>query len=331
MLLVSLQPLLVYYSVDSTDILVFFVMWMLSEQFTVSRIVKQIARSASTELPNARSLWKDNFLENKHNLSRPRFKTVAFVLLILGGAFDWLLFGISVDRLGPTTATVLYEFWATLAILGSALRPLNTSRHARHEKFTVGRGLLVGLSAVGVTIVVLSQSQSPYGGVDALGAAVGLAAAAFAALWIVLTIRLPDWQRIGADDALARTHLSMIVKYHRNLFAAVAVAPAAVVSLAQSRALSAVGLPVAVSGGAVGAPAGYCLFKANHHSRDPSINALANATPVLALVWLAVLVGVDIPRLDWFVCGTFAVITANTLLRLASENTAHLPPHHKTA
>ena len=54
---------------------------------------------------------------------------------------------------------------------------------------------------------------------------------------------------------------------------------------------------------------------------------MANATPVLALVWLAVLVGADIPQLDWFVFGTLAVITANTLLRLDPEGAGMAPQH----
>lgn len=188
-LLFSLQPLLVHYSVDSADVLAFFVAWMLSELFVISQIIKHMSRHSSAERPSVRSLWRDNFLENKHSISRPRLKTVAFMLLVLGGAFDWLLFGITVDRLGPATAAVLYEFWPTLVILGLALRPWNTSPRVQHERFTVGQGLLVSLSAVGVTMVVLSQDQGSYSRVDVLGSVVGLAAAALAALWIVLTIR----------------------------------------------------------------------------------------------------------------------------------------------
>ena len=315
-LLFSLQPLLVHYSVDSTDVLAFFVVWMLSELFTTSQIIKHLTRSSDTEHPGIRSLWRDNFLANKHGISRPRSKTVILALLVVGGAFDWLLFGVAVENLGPSTATVLYEFWPTLVILGLALRPRNSTLRPRHKRFAARRGLLVCLSSVGVTMVVLSQGQGSHGGVDGLGSAVGLAAAALAALWIVLTIRLSDWQRIGADDTLARMHLSMVVKYHRNLAAALVVAPTAIASLAQSRALPVAGLLLAAAGGAVGAFGDYFLFKANQRSRDPSINALANATPVLALVWLSVLVGVEIPRLDWFVFGTLAVVAANTLLRL---------------
>ena len=185
---------------------------MLAELFTTSRIIKYLTRSSGTERPGIRSLWRDNFLENKHCISRPRLKTVIFVLLVLGGAFDWLLFGVAVENLGPPTATVLYEFWPTLIILGLALRLRNSTLRPRHGRFTAVRGLLICLSSVGVAMVVLSQDQGSHGGVDGLGSAVGLAAAALAALWIVLTIRLSDWQRIGADDTLARMHLSMVVQ-----------------------------------------------------------------------------------------------------------------------
>ncbi len=58
---------------------------------------------------------------------------------------------------------------------------------------------------------------------------------------------------------------------------------------------------------------------ANAKTTNLGINALGYATPVVALIWLALASRIDVPHIDWLVIGLIAIIVANLLLNFTAE------------
>ena len=62
-----------------------------------------------------------------------------------------------------------------------------------------------------------------------------------------------------------------------------------------------------------------CFRRANLETKDPAVNALSYATPVVALLWLAAFSEIHVANTEHLVIGTTAIVAMNLLLNVDPE------------
>ena len=245
------------------------------------------------------------------------------------GNCEYMLFAWAVRFIDISAVTVIYEIWPILLIL------LVERLYRREKRYReIGRGTLALLviAFTGIAFVVLGQagsidilSDGESGVRDLLVGLVLAVGAAFLAPLMAFGFR---W---GSDlaDEMAGKSVSGADRGSLEMFCAIV---AFFVSSSGSALFNAgaglVGgeeigprvLVIGVVGGALtNSVAGIAWRKVNFTTGHLGINALAYMTPVVSLSFLAAFSMVEIPRPDYLVIGTVAIVAANLLINFEAE------------
>ena len=244
-----------------------------------------------------------------------------------GTTFHWLLFERAISLEGAASSTVIYQCYPVLLILFlmwfARLSLLGQNSGDDKPSLDIGKVALILLSAFGVGLVVSGQAKelSFFGALS--GSIYALSAALLAGASLASAVVMPDWIEVeNRQDKRAekRTIAGLYLHIIRNIIALIILAVLSLIFRHTYEALSVNTILVPVLGGTVDGFWAYFFHRANNLRRkSPSINALQNLSPILALLWLGIFASTNILRLDWFVVGALIVISANTLLHLDTE------------
>ncbi len=251
------------------------------------------------------------------------------IFFVLLGTFDFTFFAWSTKFIDATVATILWGCWPIIFVF--LLSRVFGSRQAgpsRYRRITATLVVLMIFSLIGLAYVVLAQSSTPSGmdwasDSSYFGFALVLASGVLIALNIFSFSWAADMARkcqIHSDWPDARgmeLFFITVVICISNAFTA----PAKIAfSLAASEGVQ---LDVILVGLIIGATirvGSSILWRhANLITRALGINALGYATPVFAVLWLALFWEVNIPRVDYLIIGTCAIISSNILINSEVE------------
>ena len=248
------------------------------------------------------------------------------VVLIFLGQFEIGLLAWATRFVDISVATILMESWPILLVF--LVGRWFTARD-RYVKPTPALVLLLTAGFAGVALVILSQGVGGdgfYGG-TLLAPFLGFLLALCAALCIALSGLGVSWGIDVGKDLAALPDL----KFRREsleLFGAL------VVSFSASLLVAILAGSLALSGGAEFRPGTLLVASiagltfvipnvswrlANLVSTTLAINALAYATPLLSLVWLALLSQIGAVRMDLLLLGAVLIVASNVGVSLVSK------------
>ena len=246
-----------------------------------------------------------------------------FMLVCIVGECGFVLFAVGLALVDVSVATVLYQTWPVFLMLITLFLFRNTNRY---RSVSTGNWLFVGLALAGVVLGVMSQNEMPRPllsighGLASPGALLGaglvLAAAILAAANIACTFRLGA-MLAKANDVTTdrRTGEILFATVVTSMAMTVAGLVLCAIGIAVSETLSARNVAYAVPGALLVNVVGVCALRAANLKTDNlGVNALACATPLVALVWLHAFSTIDVFHMDYLVIGAVAIVSANLII-----------------
>ena len=261
--------------------------------------------------------------------------------MLLGSTshFTYALFAWSTTFVDTAVSTIVYETWPVLYMVGLTRLMSHSDGQPRYRKLLVGDYALCAVAFIGLAFVTVGTSSienNPAGshvGYQTLGVALSLCAAAVAALNVYnfrwgcdLRRDLPGNVADRGTRDVAELACVMVAFALSSLL----VLPASVAAgLATGGGMSAAALLVSVAAGAGLLALGSTCFRcANLQTTDPAINALAYATPVIAVGWLAAFSDIDVADTSYVAVGAVMIVAVNLVLngtRAVTPNTTQHP------
>ena len=239
--------------------------------------------------------------------------------------FERAFFAWSTQFIDISVTAILYEFWPLFVIFLTARL---FRQEGRYQRITLRTLLLLLLCFIGFTFVVLSQVTgiTEFQGQGLRRLALGVVLALFSAFLVSLTAFSFRWGadlaeelKQGDDDSKEPLELFGVV-LGIVISSLVAIPSSALIGISSGEILSLNGLAISVLGGIfAGSFASIIWRKANLLTHNLGINAIAYLTPILALLWLLLASRVNVPRLDFLVIGTAAIVAANLLINFEAE------------
>ena len=270
-------------------------------------------------------------------------RTLRWPLLIASiGTMDYAVFVWSIRFVDTAVATVINELWPVFLVF--FLITCRKRSHAQNSAVTTSLSKQLALScvaAVGLVLMVACQSENSlwnFLGSISSTSVKGMLLALFSAVLVGSSIcgtlvygdKLFEhhYGKIAPTDTRSRYDRIALLRF-ALVAHAISTGIGSILSLSLgvifSNEIHNIGGPVtaqAVLGsiclGVVGSAASILLRYGNIASQQPGLNAIFFLSPGLALIWLA-LIGITIPRMDFFVIGAALILSINVLL-----NASHL-------
>ena len=253
----------------------------------------------------------------------------ALMLFAVIGRCGVVLFTLALVFVDVSIAAILYETWPLILMLLMSRLFKDTKRY---RPITWGTLILVVPAISGAALVILSQNDTPrllgVIGTDfvnlgtSLGVFLVLMAAVGAAAHGAGTLRL--------GESLAKTHTHTDNRRTGEIvFAMVMTCISQVLSggllcvsgLIVSESISWHQLIYAVAGGFFITSVGALAFRwANLNTDNLGVNALAFATPLVALLWLWMFSIFDASHLDYLIVGAMGIVASNLLINVDASN-----------
>ena len=250
-------------------------------------------------------------------------------MLVTVIGYCWFaLLALGLSYVDISIAAILFETWPLFMIL-LASRLFRDS--TRYRPVSVGTLIFVFLAIAGVSLVVLSHSESS-APLAMLGGGMAGPATLFGAL---LALMAAAGQGSGAASSVRLGTLLAKQLAHREntktgdvVFALVmtcighglAGGALCLVGLGAGESLSIHQLAYAVAGGLLVNSIGTFAFRlANLKTKDLGVNAIAFATPLFALAWLWAFSSLVVPHLDYLIIGAMGIMAANLLINVSAE------------
>ena len=246
------------------------------------------------------------------------------------GFFDYAVFSWSLKYIDVSVASVLYETWPLLMILliGVIFKGEN-----RYEKVGSSGWVFLLMGFAGLVFVILSQTDDTTLKIEntslfsiLFGALLALTAAIMGAIVGGCSIRwgatvlhdIPDHKQKETDRDLT------------VLFVLIGILLANIPGIIIGVAMGAWGGHneiVEVDNMIIAAILGFFILTtaiisfrmANLITTKLEINAMAYATPIFALAYLAILGYINVPKTNWLIIGSIGVVAANALLNFKAE------------
>ena len=246
------------------------------------------------------------------------------------GFFDYAVFAWSLKYVDVSIAAVLFETWPLLMILltGEIFKGEN-----RYESIGAFGWICILMGFAGLGFVILSQTDDVSFVKETiplfhlfLGVLLPLVAAVLGAMHGGCSIRWgADVLKDVPSHKQKETNRDLTV-----LFVLMAIVFSGIPGVIISVALGAWGghneivevdnMIIAAVLGFFIVTTGLILFRvANLITTKLEINAMAYATPIFTLVYLAILGYINVPKTNWLVIGAMGVIAANALLNFKAE------------
>ncbi len=251
------------------------------------------------------------------------------MLFILLGTFDFTFFAWATRFIDATVATILWGCWPIVFVfLLSRVFKGRQAGPSRYRRVTASLVVLMVFSLIGLAYVVLAQSStqnrldwtsdsSYIGFALVLASGVLISFNIFSFSWAAAMARRCQARSDSADTRSMELFFITVVICLSNAFTA----PAKIAfSLAASEGMQLDVILVGLILGATLRVGSSILWRhANLITRALGINALGYAEPVFAVLWLALFWEVNIPRVDYLIIGTCAIISANILINSEVE------------
>ena len=235
------------------------------------------------------------------------------------------LFALGLAYIDVSVAAILYETWPIILIFIMSRLFKDTERY---QQITLGTWFFVLLSLIGVALVILGHNETPpnpldnWAGFTDLGTWVGVflvmasavGGGANGACTLKLGISLSKRHLPAKNQKTGEIVFVMVVSCMAQIIAGVVLC---VTGLLASETISSHQLFYAFVSGLFVASIGVVAFRAaNLKTTDLGVNALAYATPLVALVWLWVVSTLDVPRLDLLIIGAMGIVASNLLINV---------------
>ena len=257
-------------------------------------------------------------LDNWKAISRRSLSRDMLLWIVCYSGVAW--FAWSAELVDISVTAVLYETWPIILI---ALTGRLFKREARYRAVSKWTFTLPIMAFVGFVFVVLSQSGgfASFGESSLITLAFGVSLALAASAATSLNSFGFRWGASLAKDLpvrhrYERDSLELFGNVVGSLVSHVFAIPAlALAGFARGESVNSETVMFGVLGGALAAgAAGIVWRKANLMTRDLRINAIAYATPALALIWLLALSIVGDVRLDYLLIGAALTVAANVFI-----------------
>lgn len=250
------------------------------------------------------------------------------LLFALPHAVEYALFSLSTNFIDVSISAVLLELWPLFIIVLAAWLLREGGQYRKNLRSAIPLALV---ALAGLAFVVISQTGGfNLGNTSLFNLAAGSVLALLAAAATACTAFTFRWGKDLADQlpvyAGSSRHLPL------SLFGAVAAG--ALISLVGAVLSASIGfaagekvesnLPTYLGYGLMGgvfihAPMAAALRKVNLTTDNLGVNALAYATPVFTLVWLAIFSEIAVASVPYLVIGTAAIVAANLLINFEAE------------
>ena len=255
--------------------------------------------------------------------------------VLFGATIEYPMFGWALRYIDVSVASVLYETWPLWMIL---LTGKMFQKESRYENVGTFGWACILMGFAGLGFVILSQTDNVVFGKENmslfylfLGVLFALVAGGMGALIVGCSIR---W---GADVLKDVSQLKNPPEHKKELGKDLEIFFVSMIVVLTSIPSIIIGTTVSVFGGhneivefdnmliaaALGlfiSTAANMFFRvANLFTTKLEINAMAYATPIFTLAWLAMLEYINVPHIDWLVIGAIGVVAANALLNFKAE------------
>lgn len=265
------------------------------------------------------------------------------------GRFEVLLFAWSTQFVDTAVATVIYELWVIWFVF---LRSRSVNRESGKQKIASQSWIYLALAAVGLIFVNIAQN----GTISSLayqGLALAFISSVLAALQIEGPLRYGDFAAAAEMDEENQTNQLQAAnattdsqtkekesdtERERDI-ALVHTLYVIILTTLISSAVNAViflfrlandsskfdytasqMMWIIVSGIVIGSAVFVFNRKGNHLAKTaPDLNAIAYATPVLAIIWLLAWNRIDIARFDMFIMGAALIVAVNLMINFKTD------------
>ena len=274
------------------------------------------------------------------------------LLGVMLSAFGYAIFGWSLKYIDVSVASVLFETWPIWMILltGKMFHMEN-----RYENINTFGWACLLMGFAGLSFVILSQTSDVVFGRENissfylfLGVLLALIAAGMGALRGGCSIRWGETSakmkrrlaKMNTDDAICRETIVLenasdqaqkkptkdLAMFFALLVTILASIPSVIIGVAlgvwggHNEIVEVDNMTIAASLGFFIWLPGLIFFRAaNLITTKLEINAMAYATPIFTLAWLAMLEYINVPKTDWLIIGATGVVAANALLNFKAE------------
>ena len=264
-----------------------------------------------------------------HSMKWPMFVSVL-------GSCGFALFAFSLFYVDVSIAAMLYETWPLFWIfLVSFLFREKGQDTQRYEPIYTSTMMFVLLALAGVALVILSHNQEaePLHTIRSNFADARTWYGVFLVLTSAVCVALPAYT-LKMGKSLAESHSRAEAKETSEFVFSIVMT--CICMVMAGCAIFTIGLLgtesisfhqvlfSTMSGLFVHSVATVALRAANLKTKNLGVNALAYATPVVALVWIWLFSTLDVPHIDYLVIGAMGIIAANMLINVdASERMAY--------
>ena len=251
------------------------------------------------------------------------------MLLTIFGYFGFVSFALAIAFVDISVAAILYETSTFFLILLVAFLFRSSGRYRANLT-----GTLVFLlpALAGCALVILSQNETPqllpatgevfsnlkviFGVFLALLA--GLCASLSSACTLKMGESIADKHDESKKGGMEEVAIAVVMT---SICMAIAGVVSCVVGLAVSETLSSHQIAYAVASGLVVNSIAVITFRiANLKTSDLGVNAIAFATPLVALVWIWIFSTLDVPHVDYLIIGAMGITAANLLINVDASN-----------
>ena len=347
-LLSSLIPVTLAYLVDDADPMhVGFgvvIGYVISVGLQYQRLAQRMnARTASANPISYRRIW-NHIRDNRIPIWSIAFPIALYAL----ASCDYLVFAWSIAHIDAAVVASLYEVWPMMWLIG--MQFIDRRRFGPHDESRRSLDTYFLMALCVPAVALLISSGRSHGTVDgavttqALALAGGVLAPLLGALgvssyWFVdrliyarrsLKNTQPHvyrtWGMIedGEEHGAHLEELEELLSHVCVVVARFVLLPFLIVFLVASNGSARWLVSWPLWGGLL---AGACLYgtssillrRAHFVTKRREIISLQYLSPVLALFWLASLLGIDIGRLDFLIIGTMVVVAVNMLINVDPE------------
>lgn len=248
------------------------------------------------------------------------------MLLTVIHRFDYGVFALSTRFIDVSVASVIFETWPIASLLVIAYLFRNEERY---QRLTPGMLLLLGLAFVGFFFVASSQSGEFRNWVSAgfletgVGLFLVLLAVVVASLVAFTFLWGEDFRKALPEDVADSDNATVMVScviLASCIGALISAALNLVIGVGIGESISTNAMAAALIGGAIAYGLANITYRAaNVLTANLGINAMAYATPLIALLWLFLFSQVNVARFDFLLIGAAAIITTNLLVNFEAE------------
>ena len=244
------------------------------------------------------------------------------------GACGFAFFALGLAFVDVSLAAILYEIWPLLLIL---LAPFLFKDNQRYDPTSVVTWFFIAVAVVGVVLVILSHNDAPQPLLDIgadfsnprtlIGIALVLVTAIGQAALAAFTLKMGDSLAAkNTDLETPRTNEIVFTMVMACICHAIGGAVLCVIGLIVSGTLSLNQLYYAILGGFFVTSIGTFTFRvANLSTRNLGVNALAFATPLVALGWLWLFEKLSVTHLDYLIIGAMGIVASNMLINAKAD------------